>query len=331
MSTNGKFVRQSGILARMYPVLVNIGNFQVSSFGFLLTIGIILGSFAVWRIARGYEIDSEKILDFIFLTVGAGFITSRIVYVLVNLSAFDSPAKIFFLNSYPGLSFFGGLFGSLLTLVWLTKKNERVFSPGSKLNFLQAGDFGIVGFLLAAFFAEIGCLLGGCAVGIETNLFIGVSQVGVIGKRFPVQFLEGLIYLIGFFTFWKAAVNFHIQGSLFSKGLILVGAVKLISLLLKSEPAQLKTHELSLNLDFLLSVVIISIGLKLYYKVYRKTPIGDLKKLWKFFSDRKTQSQALANISKGWYNHWVNLGIMFGRGRKKLFKFLHIKPNPDNF
>lgn len=325
------FISKVVYYLKMYPVLVNIGNFQVSSFGFLLTIGIILGSFAVWRLARGYEIDSEKILDFIFLTVGAGFITSRIVYVLTNLNVFDSPAKIFFLNSYPGLSFFGGLFGSLLTMVWLTKKNEKVSSLASKLSLLQAGDFGIVGFLLAAFFAEIGCLLGGCAVGIETNLFMAVSQIGVIGKRFPIQFLEGLIFLISFLTFWKAAIKFHIQGSLFSKGLILVGAVKLISLLLKSESAQLKILELSLNLDFLLSVVVLSIGLRLYYKVYRKTPARDLKKLWKFFSDKKTQSQALANISKGWYNHWVNLGIMFGRGRKKLFKFLHIKPNPDNF
>lgn len=315
----------------MYPVLLNIGNFQVSSFGFLLTIGIILGSFAVWRMARGYEIDSEKILDFIFLTVGAGFIASRIVFVLTNLREFDSPAKIFFLNSYPGLSFWGALFGSLLTLAWLTKKNEKALSGGKKLSFLQAGDFGIVGFLLAAFFAEIGCLLGGCAVGIETNLFIGVLQIGVIGKRFPIQFLEGLIFLISFLTFWKAAINFHIQGSLFSKGLILIGAVKLFSLLLKSPSHQLKTFELSLNLDLLGAVAVLSIGLRLYYQVYRKTPVDDLKKLWKFFTDRKTQSQVLANISRGWYNHWVNLRIMFGRGRKKLFKFLHIKPNPDNF
>lgn len=307
----------------MYPVLLNIGNFQISSFGFFLTIGMILGSFAVWRIARGYELDSEKTLDFIFLTIGAGVIASRLFYVLTNLSIFDTPSKVIFLNRYPGLSFWGGLAGALLVLIWLTKKN--------KISLLQAGDFALVGFMLAAFFAHIGCLLGGCGLGIESGLFFAVPQVGVIGNRIPVQFFEALIFLMGFLVFWKSALKFHVQGSIFAKGLILIGIIKFIALNIKAQPQMLKVSDFNLNLDLVGSVVVAAVGMKLYYQIYKKTPLNDLNKLWRFLTDRKTQSLVLANISKGWYNHWVNLQVMFGRGRKRIFKFLHIKPNPDNF
>lgn len=307
----------------MYPVLVNIGNLQVSTFGLFLALGIFFGGFAVWRIARGYELDSEKVLDLSFLTVGVGFIAARLVHVLSNLAIFDSPAKIFFLNTYPGLSFWGGFIGGLLTLAWLARKN--------RIGFLAVGDFGIVGFFLAAFFAEIGCLLGGCGVGIESDQFFAVTQVGVIGRRFPVQFFEGLIFLYSFFRFWKSVLKFHVEGSLLAKGLILLGLVKIVSGFFKEEAYSVGILGVRFNLELVVSAIMFGLGLRLYYGVYRKTPFDDLGQLWKLFSNRKTQTQVMVKLSRGWYNHWVNLWIRLGKGKKRLFKFLHIKPNPDNF
>lgn len=307
----------------MYPVLLNIGNLQVSTFGLFLVIGIFFGGFSVWRIARGYDLDSEKILDLSFLTLGIGFITARLAYVLTNLTIFNSLTKVFFLNAYPGLSFGGGFIGGMLALVWLAKKN--------KISILAVGDFGIVGFLLAAFFAEIGCLLGGCGVGLETNQFFGVMQVGVIGKRFPIQFLEGLIFLFSFSIFWKSAIKFHVEGSLLSKGLILVGLTKLITGFFKQQTQPVKIFNLSVNLESIVPVILLVAGLRVYYNVYRKTPFDDLRQLWKFFSDKKTQSRVVAKVYKGWYNYWVNLWIRLGKVKSKLFKLLNIKPNPDNF
>lgn len=316
---------------KMYPVLLNLGNLQVSSFGFFLAIGIFFGGFAVWRIARGYEMDAEKILDLIFLTLGAAFISARVVYILANITVFDSVSKVFFLNKYPGLSFWGGFTGGLLALVRLCKKNERVLSFENKISLLQAGDFGIVGFFLAAFFTEIGCLLGGCGSGIGTNLFFGVVQIGLIGKRLPVQFFEGSIFLLCFFVFWEKVVKFHVQGSLLAKGLILISLTKLLSGFFKSQVQPIKILGLNMNLEPVAAVILLGVGLRLYYSVNRKTPADDLRKFWKFLSDRKTQSVVLANISRGWYNHWVNLRVRMGRGKAKLFKLLNIKPNPDNF
>lgn len=315
----------------MYPVLFNIGNFPVSSFGLFLSLGIFSGGFVVWRIARGYELDSEKILDLIFLTVGGGFLISRIFYVVLNLNLFDSVTKIFFLNRYPGLSFWGGFLGGLVFLFWLVRKNERVLSFGNKINFFQAGDFAVIGFFIAAFFAEIGCLLGGCGVGFETGVFFGVPQAGVIGKRIPVQFFESLIFLIVFLTFWKKALKFHVQGSLLARGLMFIGIIKLISEFFKSGQNVFRILNFDLNFGYFCSVLVFAAGLRFYYQVYKKTLKEDLISFWKLLSERKTQMHLIANIQKWCYNHWVNLRIKLGRGKKHLFKMLNIKSNPEQF
>ncbi len=305
----------------MYPVLFNIGSFPVSSFGLLLALGIFFGGFTIWRIGRGYEFNAEKLLDLIFLTAGFGLITSRLVFVLLNLPIFDSIQKILFLNRYPGLSFWGGLYGGILALYWLCKRN--------KLNFYQIGDFAIVGFFLTAFFAEIGCLLGGCSIGIPGD-FLGIEQAGAIGKRFPIQIAEALIFLFFFLKFWKSVLRFHVEGSLLAKGLMVLGFVKLFTEFFKT-PQPTKVFNFEINLNYIFPVVAILIGLKLYYKVSKKTFRDDLAGFFRFFISSKAQGQLLVNIRKGCYNHWVNLRISLNRGKKRLFKLLNIRPNPENF
>lgn len=307
----------------MYPVLFNIGSFPVSSFGLFLGLGIFFGGFAVWRIARGYDLDSEKILDLIILTVGGGFIASRAFFVALNLNIFDSLTKIFFLNKYPGLSFWGGFLGGFAFLAWISKK--------SKISFYQAGDFAVVGFLIAAFFAEIGCLLGSCGVGLETSLFFGVAQEGVIGKRIPIQFFEALVFLFGFLIFWKKALRFHVEGSILAKGLMLTGIVKFIAEFFKSKPQIINVLNYEINPGLIFSALVFGTGLKFYYQVYKKTPMQDLLSFWKFLSERKIQMQVMANIQKWCYNHWVNLHLNLTKGKKRLFKILNIRSNPESF
>lgn len=310
-------------LSQMFPVFLNIGNFPVSSFGLFLALGIFSGSFAIWRVARVYEIDAEKILDLIILTVGTSLIFARLGFVLINLSIFDTFQKIFFLNRYPGLLFWGGFLGGLLALFWFTKKFKTVF--------LQAGDFAIVGFLLGAFFVEIGCLLGGCGIGITTNLFLGVDQVGVIGKRLPVQVFEAIAFLAAFLVFWKTILRFYIQGTLLAKGLILVSLIKTVASFFKAENSILKIYAVNINLDIIFPILVLVFGLWLYYQANKKTPREDLIAFLRLFTDPKSQRSLVTKIKRGWYNQKVNFWVKLGKGKKKLFKLLNIHSNPESF
>jgi len=307
----------------MLPILFTVGNFPVSSFGLFLGLGIFFGAFTVWRITKSFEFDFEKVLDLIFLTVGSGFIFSRLVFVLTNISVFDSLSKIFFINKYPGLSFWGGFLGGMLALWWLTKR--------SRIAFLQAADIAMIGFFMAAFWTEIGCLLGGCGVGLETTSLISVDQAGVIGKRLPIQLFESVVFLLIFFGFWKAILRFHIQGSFFAKGLIWLAVIKLIAGFFKSPVQTVSVSGFLLGAEVLFSTVVLVVGIYFYYRIHKKTPQSDISLFLKFFVSRQMQRSLVTKITRWWYNQKVDLTVRFGRARKRLFKFLNIRSNPEKF
>lgn len=307
----------------MFPVLLTVGNFPVSSFGLFLVLGIFFGAFSVWRIARSFDFDAEKVLDLIFLTIGAGFLVSRGVFVLSHLDIFDTFTKIFFVNRYPGLSFWGGLWGGLIALSWLSKR--------SRITFLQAGDIAMIGFFIAAFFAEIGCLLGACGTGLPTTSIISVDQAGAIGKRIPIQIYEAVVYLVIFAWLWKKILRFHIQGTFLSRGLIFLGLIKLLSGFYK-EPGQIvRMTGVNVSLEVIFALAAILIGGYFHYKIHKKTPFHDLATFFKFFISRNMQKSLMTKLVRGWYNLKVNLTVGISRGAKRVFKSLRIRSNPDNF
>lgn len=307
----------------MFPVLFTVGNFPVSSYGLFLVLGIFFGAFSVWRIARSFDFDAEKVLDLIFLTIGAGFLVSRAVFVLSHLDIFDSLTKIFFVNRYPGLSFWGGLFGGLFALSWLAKR--------SRITFLQASDIAMIGFFIAAFFTEIGCLLGACGTGLPTTSILSVDQAGAIGKRVPVQLYEALVYLVVFIWLWKKILRFHIQGSFLARGLVLLGLVKIIAGFYKETGQILTLGAVRLPLDLGLAVIAILVGGYFHYKIHKKTPLHDIATFFKFFVSRSMQKSLMTKMSRGWYNLKVNLTVGISRGIKNIFKSLRVRSNPDKF
>lgn len=307
----------------MFPVLVTVGNYPVSSFGLFLVFGIFSGAFSVWRIARSFDFDAEKVLDVIFLTVGAGFVFSRAAFVLMNPAIFDSFTKMFFVNRYPGLSFWGGFFGGILALWWLSKKN--------RIPFLQSADIAIIGFLIAGFFVEIGCLLGSCGVGVETTSIFSVDQAGAIGKRLPVQIFEAVLFLGIFIRLWGRILRFHIQGSFLARGLIFLGVIKLVADFYKTPGQAVHYGTISVRPEPIFSILAIFAGLYFHYKIYKRTPIQDLGVVFKFFGSRSMQKSLMTKLGRGWYNQKANLTVGLGKGVKRLLKMLNIRSNPEKF
>lgn len=307
----------------MFPILLTIGNFPISSFGLFLGLGIFFGAFSVWRIARSFDFDFEKVLDLIFLVVGSGFVFSRIGFVLMNLGVFDSFTKIFFVNRYPGLSFWGGILGGILALWWFARR--------AKLPYLQVADIAMVGFLAAGFWVEIGCLLGGCGVGVETTSIFSVDQAGSIGKRFPIQIFEAVTFLGLFFAFWKAILRFHIQGSFFAKGLIWIGVIKFLADFFKAPGQLFRIGGFQLKLEMVFSVLIFILGFYYYYRVNKRTPLSDLATFFKFFVSRQMQKSLATKVMRGWYNQKANLTIGLGKAFKRLFKSMNMRSNPEKF
>jgi phosphatidylglycerol---prolipoprotein diacylglyceryl transferase len=310
----------------MHPVLFSIGGLSISSFGFFISLSFLLSLFVIWRLCLLYDIDEEKTLDLSLLTFFGALIGARIFHVALNFSQYDTLSKMAFINRYPGLNFWGGLILGGLTLRFLVRR--------LKLSFWQIADFVMVGVFLGLSTGSIGCLLSSCQSGFPSNLPIAVTQIGLLGPRFPIQAVQSLLFFLGFIYLWKAAIRFHFAGKILSLGLILLGLIVLVIEPFRSDVVRGFSI---FSLGQVLSIVTILFGKTLFYRLSKRSFKADLRFLMGIVTG-KTRGVALSRLRKNWYNLKVNTRVSWNRsiksvlGYKKVIrKNLNVKPNPPEF
>ena len=301
----------------MLPTLISLGPLVISSFGFFLGLAFLFATFLAWRLSRAWDLSEEKVLDLCLLTFFGSLIGARVNFVLANFPIFLSdPIKIFLLTKYPGLIFWGGLLGGGLTLLIFSKRVRRI-------SFWQMADLAGIGLLGAMIFGQIGCLLGGCNVGI--HLGFGVNLVGFVGKRFPIQALEALLFTIALYRIWPVATHFHFSGKIACISLITLGAVEFVLSFLKEE-----------SWAFILPLLVFGFGLVSFYRLSKrnfKMDLGNLLLITKgLLTDRKIRAMIVKRLYKSWYSQKVAVRWSFYKMKKKLNTIrrrARVKPTPE--
>lgn len=295
----------------MFPVLFTFGKFAVSSFGVFLAVGFLFAVFLIWRLARAWDLDEERILDLTLLTFLGGLIGARLYFVLEHLQFFlESPSRIIIFTKFPGFSFWGAFLGGWLTLFFFTRR--------FKLDFWQLADIGTVGFLGGLIVSDLGCLLGSCNVGIASKLFFAVSMQGVLGKRLPSSGIEALLVMIVLLNIWAKATHFHLRGKIVSLSLFYIGIIKFLM-----EPLRENHSD-----GYFFSSILIILGLTIFYKITKRNPISDIKDFAKFlvsvFKSSETRKLMIQGFSKYWYNQRTSIVWKF-RSLKKILKRFNVK------
>lgn len=262
----------------VFPVLFSIGKLAVSSFGVFLSLGFLTALFLIWRLARAWDLEEERVLDLTLLTFLGGLLGARIYYVFEHLSLFAvNFLRLLEINKYPGFSFWGSFLGGWLTLFFLTRSK--------KMDFWQISDFVSIGFLGSLILSDLGCFLGGCEIGVKSNLFFAMEMVGFLGKRFPVQIVEALLLLWVLIKLWSQAIRFHTRGKILSLTLIYIGLIKFLTGFLKQSGSQ----------GQFLTVALLFLGMVILYRVTKRSFSSDLKNLPRLLL-------SLDGLKKYWYN-----------------------------
>lgn len=276
----------------MFPVLFSIGSFSVSSFGVFLIFSFLLGLFLVWRLGRAWDLDEEKLLDITLLTIIGGLIGARLFFIFEHFSFFGLQiSKWVFFYKFPGFSFWGGFLGGWLSFYYFSKKFKQ--------NLPLLADIASIGFLAGLAVSNIGCFLGSCNIGGVSRFFLSVEMVGQIGKRFPVQILEALLFFLVIWKIWGLVKHFHKAGKIAAISFIFFGLIELLLQPLKVANAS--------NYFFSFSSLIL--GLVIFYKVTKRNLFKDLKifinSFKRFFKDSQYRKNSILSFKKSWYNHKV--------------------------
>jgi phosphatidylglycerol:prolipoprotein diacylglycerol transferase len=144
----------------MHPVLLDLGRFQIRSYGFMLAVSFLLGIWLSGRRARKMGVDPQKILDLSVIIILAAVVGSRLLYVAFHLEQYSNPLEIFALWQ-GGATFYGGFLLALAASYWWVQKNN--------LNFLTVADIISPGIALGLVFTRVGCLMSGCCFGKPTD------------------------------------------------------------------------------------------------------------------------------------------------------------------
>lgn len=204
----------------MKPVLINIGPINIYSWGFLVSIAIIIGYFIARREATRNNIDSDKIMDLFFYIFILGIIGARIVYILFSLDYyFRNPLEVFNISG-GGLAIHGAIIGGIF--------GGYIYSRKYKINFGLLADVIVPSLILGQTIGRIGCFLNGDSYGRLTTLPWGVVFEGVPGMRHPTQLYEAILNFGLFLMLWYIKDKKPFNGALFLIYLIGYSIIRII-------------------------------------------------------------------------------------------------------
>jgi phosphatidylglycerol:prolipoprotein diacylglycerol transferase len=206
-------------------------GFDVHSYGFMLMLAFIVGILWTVREARKRGRTAEEVLDVSILVLVLSIVFARIVYVLLNLSAYlPHPIEIAYLWA-GGLSFHGGLAGGFLA--------GLLYARRRKVGFWQLADLFTPGLPLSYAIARIGCFLNGCCYGIPTSLawacrFYSQDIPGALtAPSHPVQLYDAAANLVLFFVIGRLKGREHANGVLFFQYIVGYSFIRILAEILR--------------------------------------------------------------------------------------------------
>lgn len=151
----------------MYPILFNIGDWPVYSYGLLLALAYLAGlQLAVVR-ARRQGIDGAKIMDLGIYLIIAALVGAKLMLVAVDFDYFRrQPGELLSLVRAGGV-FYGGLIAALVVALVLVRRYQ--------LKMWTVADLMAPGIALGHVIGRFGCLLAGCCYGRPTDLPWGIT------------------------------------------------------------------------------------------------------------------------------------------------------------
>lgn len=164
----------------MYPVLLSIAGFHLSSFSVFLILSWCVFSFVFWKSLLEEGVGEERIFDLMFYATLVCIVVARIGFVLFHWDQFAAGIlRTIALWVAPGMSLYAGVGSALGAMVILSKRYKvRIGAV------VDAFGLALPGALIVG---SVGSLLDGAEIGTPARLFWAIRYVGLPELRHPYQ------------------------------------------------------------------------------------------------------------------------------------------------
>ena len=144
------------------------GKFFLPTYGFLVSMGVLIGLWISVRNSERLGIDGDKAWNLGILVVLCGIVGAKVLYVINEWSYYSAhPSEIFSINTLQaGGVFSGGLLAAFIAAAWYVWKHHM---PA-----LGTCDAFAPGLALGHAIGRIGCFAAGCCYGKDTHHWWGV-------------------------------------------------------------------------------------------------------------------------------------------------------------
>lgn len=247
----------------MFNDWFSIGPFTVHGYGVMMAVGILAAIFVAERNAKKFNLEYDKMENFIFVAIISGFIVAKLLYILTVPKQFLSdPLSVL---GGGGWVIYGAIIGGVLGAYLYCRKHNW--------DFIKVLNVVIVSVPLAQGFGRIGCFFAGCCYGIHTDAWFGVtfpegSLCPVHEPIVPTQLIMSLgDFLIFAFLYYRLIKKGKVEntGSLY---LLLYSVGRFFVEFIRGDAA--RGHVGILSTSQFISIFVILFALILYFYQKKK-------------------------------------------------------------
>lgn len=208
----------------MHRILFMAGPLAVTSFGFMVGLGIMVGAWSNHRRRALAGLDGSGIQDALVYAILGGLLGARLLFVLLNLGYYEAHPADMLNTREGGISWYGAVAGGVLALA--------LFCRARKVALPSLLDVFAPGLLAAQAVGRVGCLLNGCCYGTPSTLPWAVTLVDAghpidAMPRHPVQLYESVLDVAAMLILLGLERRFGLRnGRVFSAFLVLYGVVR---------------------------------------------------------------------------------------------------------
>jgi len=211
----------------MYPEIFQWGILHVRSYGLMLAVAFLVGTWLALREARRLGLDEDKVVSVVLITLVASILGARALYVLEHVHEFRREWGSVLALWQGGLTLYGGVIAGTVAGLWSAR--------AMGLSMWRLADALTPAVALGTLFGRVGCYLNGCCYGRPTTLPWGVHfpSDSYAGLEFgnaavhPSQLYFALAGLGLFAIAWVLRRRLRVPGTLFWLFLLLFALVRI--------------------------------------------------------------------------------------------------------